>query len=216
MKNLGMHKTLGEAWLAVVKEIYKAGIKTIYTDNVDSFFEVKECFNLSVLIEEPILPDKIIDSYKDEKEYEWMVKNFTSLNPVKELNNASSYAERLYSYLNKKNQIEWVIKRLKDNPNQRSCAITTFEPLKDELYIPCVSMLDFQKRINEDVLDLNVYCRAIDFGSKGYVNMTMLATILKNVCDNTDLKIGKIDMIIKSAHYRIDDEERIQSILKRS
>lgn len=133
---------------------------------------------------------------------------------VESLHNSNSYAERLYQYCGVKNQMDWVIRRLEENPLQRSCTITTFEPLTDEKYIPCVSLLDFQRRPDaENILDLNVYCRALDFGSKAYVNMVMLTAILENVCEKVALEAGKLEIIVKTAHYRLVDQSRIVGML---
>mgnify|MGYP005836865861 FL=1 len=60
---------------------------------------------------------------------------------------------------------------LKSNPAARSAAITMFESLTDEGYIPCVSLLDFQKTGGK--LDMTAYCRALDFGCKAYVLTTL-------------------------------------------
>lgn len=60
---------------------------------------------------------------------------------------------------------------LKSNPAARSAAITMFESLTDEGYIPCVSLLDFQKTGGK--LDMTAYCRALDFGCKAYVPTTL-------------------------------------------
>ena len=43
----------------------------------------------------------------------------------------------------------------KSNPAARSTAITMFESLTDEGYIPCVSLLDFQKTGGK--LDMTAY-----------------------------------------------------------
>ena len=45
------------------------------------------------------------------------------------------------------------------------------EPLTDEGYIPCVSLLDFQKTGGK--LDMTAYGRALDFGYKTYVLTTL-------------------------------------------
>lgn len=46
-----------------------------------------------------------------------------------------------------------------------------FESLTDEGYIPCVSLLDFQKTGGK--LDMTAYGRALDFGYKTYVLTTL-------------------------------------------
>lgn len=38
-----------------------------------------------------------------------------------ELHHESSYASRLYAYMGRKNQVEWLIERLKSNPRRALC-----------------------------------------------------------------------------------------------
>ena len=54
-----------------------------------------------------------------------------------------------------------------------------FESLTDEGYIPCVSLLDFQKTGGK--LDMTAYCRALDFGCKAYVPTTLYTSKTKAV-----------------------------------
>lgn len=214
MENIGRFESIGEAWIGMLKHIEDSGVNRKYTDNTGESFDVRECFGLTMSVAHPYLPDPIIEKYKVQEEYDWMVDNFTSFERVKELSNASSYASRLYAYQDQKNQLEWVIRRLKDNPEQRSATITTFEPLTDEKYIPCVSLLDFQKNLEDGSLDLYVYSRALDFGCKAYVNMVMLAKILDNVSKECGYPVGKLEMVIKSAHYYTKDTDKVRRIME--
>ena len=90
--------------------------------------------------------------------------------------------------------------------------MTTFEPLTDEGYIPCVSLLDFQEEAGK--LNLTVYCRALDFGCKAYINLVMLYTILQTVSEQAGLPAGQMTMLVKSAHYYLRDEEKVKGILE--
>lgn len=176
MKHLGSVETIGVAWMTMLNEIVNNGNQTIYTDNVNENKPVKEIVGTALTIKNMILPDPIIEKYMVKEEYEWMENNFTKIGTVKELYNENSYASRFYNYMNEKNQIDWLISRLKDNLHARSATITTFEPLLDEKYIPCVSMIDFFAENNK--LDMYVYCRSLDFGCKAYINLVMLYKIL--------------------------------------
>ena len=64
------------------------------------------------------------------------------------------------------------------------------EPLTDEGYIPCVSLLDFQKTGGK--LDMTAYGRALDFGCKAYVNLVMLHLIQKEIAEKTGIPCGKL------------------------
>lgn len=101
----------------------------------------------------------------------------------------------------------------KSNPAARSTAITMFEPLTDEGYIPCVSLLDFQKTGGK--LDMTAYCRALDFGCKAYVNLVMLHLIQKEIAEKTGIPCGKLILIVKSAHFYLRDREKVLAIIEK-
>lgn len=212
MKEIGPFSSLGEAWIAVLRTIFQQGAAASYTDNAGERADAKEIFGLTLSVASAALPDAVIERHKVPAEYDWMVRNFTVQEHVKELHGETSYASRFYSYMGKKNQIQWVIDRLRENPHTRSATLTTFEPLTDEGYIPCVSLLDFQEE--DGGLNLTVYCRALDFGCKAYGNLVMLYTILKTVSEQTGMRQGRLTLMVKSAHYYCRDEDKVQNILK--
>ena len=141
-----------------------------------------------------------------------MENNFREIKKVMELKNANSYGERLYHYMGQKNQIEWVIEKIKKNPYARSTTITTFEPLTDFSYIPCISLLDFD--VTDNKLNLYVYARALDFGNKACANFICLFDILEYVAHETNMEIGNINIIMKSAHIYLDDIHNVNKILE--
>nr|WP_325220190.1 thymidylate synthase [uncultured Oscillibacter sp.] len=195
-----------------MRTIYKEGPTTEYTDNAGEHADAKEIFGLTFTVLNANLPDAIIERHKVQAEYGWMVRNFTVQEHVKELHNETPYASRLCSYMGQKDQIQWVIDRLRENPHTRSAAVTTLEPLTDEGYIPCVSLLDFQEEAG--ALNLTVYCRALDFGCKAYVNLVMLYTILQTVSEKAGMRHGRLTLIVKSAHYYCKDEDKVRHILR--
>lgn len=201
----------GDLWVRVLEELAANGAAAVYTDNAGETADVRELLNLTAEIAGATLPDAIIEKHKVPSEYNWMVRNFTVQGEVPELHNENSYASRLYSYMGKKNQIEWLIKRLKENPHARSAAITTFEPLTDEGYIPCVSLLDFMESGGK--LDMTAYCRALDFGCKAYINLVMLHQIQKEIAEKVGMEQGKMILIVKSAHFYMRDEPKVMKIL---
>lgn len=212
MRDLGAFQSLGSLWVKVLAEIEQDGAETIYTDNAGEQAEAKELFGLTADVVGADLPDAIIEKHKVQEKYDWMVRNFTVQGSVPELHHENSYASRLYSYMGRKNQVEWLVDRLRKNPTTRSAAITMFEPLTDEGYIPCVSMLDFQVLGGE--LNMTAYCRALDFGCKAYVNLVMLHLIQKDIAEKTGLPCGKLTLIVKSAHFYLRDKEKVLKILR--
>lgn len=87
------------------------------------------------------------------------------------------------------------------------------EPLTDEGYIPCVSLLDFQKTGGK--LDMTTYCRALDFGCKAYVNLVMLHLIQKEIAEKTGIPCGKLILIVKSAHFYLRGREKVLAIIEK-
>lgn len=211
MKNLGAINTIGKAWITVLQEILSNGNRTLYNGNEEK--PIQEIVGTSLTIDNIVMPDPIIEKYMVKEEYDWMENNFIKQGTVKELHYAKSYASRLYNYMNQKNQIEWVINRLKERRYTCSATITTFEPLIDEQYIPCVSMIDFY--VENERLNMYVYCRSLDFGCKAYVNLVMLYNILKQVAEAINTEVGNMNLTIKSAHVYDKDREKIDNILER-
>jgi thymidylate synthase len=186
--------TLGEAWLAVAERILEAGRASHYDG-----LPILEIAQATLEIGEPDPDDLLIARLADPERLDWMRRNFVDPERVAALGDARSYASRLHDYGESgRDQIDWVVARLAADPSSRSAAITTFEPLLDTSYIPCVSMLDFW--IPVESVDLVVYAHSIDFGAKGYANLVQLAELQRIVASRLGRRTGTISFIVKSAH----------------
>ena len=206
MISLGLYASIGEAWISVLKKIFEEGTPVYAKD--EEYTEYKGlCIDIKIGNE----ADPIIEKYSDPSIISWMSSNFENFQPIKELNYARSYASRLYSYNGVKNQITWVVEKIKKNPITRSATITTFEPLTDTDYVPCVSLLDFDK--NDDVLDMYVYARALDLGGKAYANLLCLQKILVDVAQGIECEVGCIHLICKSVHVYRSSYEKMKQII---
>src|ERR1700685_2173852 len=127
---------------------------------------IRELIMTTLYVENPRSVDDVIEQRADPERVAWMHANFTDPARVAALGDADSYATRLYDYEHKGlNQIDWVVERLRNDPTSRSATITTFQPLTDTTYIPCVSLLDFF--LHDDALRLAVSAHSIDFGAQG-------------------------------------------------
>src|SRR5690242_11671983 len=103
---------------------------------------MREIANLSLIVAEPDPDDPTIAALADPDWLEWMHRNFTAPDDVAELGGARSYGARFGDYARAgRDQVAWVVERLRADPASRSATITTFEPLLDTTYIPCVSLL---------------------------------------------------------------------------
>ena len=186
--------TLGECWLRTSAAILELGRDASYDG-----LPIKEVAHMALSVDGPDADDPIITELGDPSWSAWMHDNFFEPEPVAELGHARSYASRLFDYgTTGRDQLAWVVERLRNDPASRSATITTFEPLLDTSYIPCVTMLDFWAP--EEALELVVYAHSLDFGKKAYGNLVELARLQEQVGGELDLPVGRLTILVKSAH----------------
>jgi thymidylate synthase len=186
--------TIGAAWLAVAGRILAEGIASRYDG-----LPVREISHVTLAVEHPDPEDEIIARQAEPERLAWMHANFTDRARVAALGGADSYATRLFDYEHSgRDQVAWVIDRLRRDPATRSAAITTFQPRTDTTYIPCVSLLDFW--LPGGAVELVSYAHSIDFGAKGYGNLVELAWLQHYVAGELEHPVGRLLMVVKSAH----------------
>jgi len=187
-------QSLGEGWLAVSRRILEDGDEAVYDGQT-----TREVALLTLVVEETDPDDPIVAELGDPEWLRWMHDNFFVQGDVPELGGAASYAVRLFNYAGSgRDQLRWVAERLRADPESRSAAITTFQPLSDTTYIPCVSMLDFWLR--DGAVELVVYAHSLDFGKKAYGNLVELAALRRWVANELDVPTGRLVVHAKSAH----------------
>ena len=202
--------SLGEAWLRVASRILGAGAPASYDG-----LPMTELAYVALDIAAPDPDDAIIATHGDPERLAWMRANFMDHERVAALGDADSYATRLYDYAHTgRDQIAWVIDHLRQNPASRSATITTFQPLTDTSYIPCVSLLDFW--MPAGAVELSVYAHSIDFGTKGYGNLVELAAVQWRVAAALNAPVGRLMMTVKSAHIYDTDRDSMTSLLEAS
>ncbi len=186
--------TLGQCWLQVSRLILEQGQLSRYDGAV-----TKELAHLSLVVRSPDPKDVVIGKYGDPAWLAWMHENFFVQKEVAELGNAASYAVRLFNYAQQgRDQLQWVIDRLRNDSESRSAAITTFMPLTDTSYIPCISLLDFW--VPDGRVELVVYAHSLDFCKKAYGNLVELAILQAQVAGQLGRPVGQLIIHVKSAH----------------
>ena len=202
--------TIGEAWLAVAGRILAVGVASAYDG-----LPVREISHVTLAVEHPDPADEIIARHAEPERLAWMHANFTDHATVAELGGADSYATRLFDYEHSgRDQVAWVIDRLRRDPATRSAAITTFQPRTDTTYIPCVSLLDFW--LPGGAVELVSYAHSIDFGAKGHGNLVELAWLQRHVADSLGLPVGRLLMVVKSAHVYQTEFGYVRGVLAAS
>ena len=202
-------ETLGAAWLAVADTILTRGRRATYDGQ-----GILEVPLLTVTIDAPDPGDALIAELGDPVWLAWMHDNFTKPDRVAELGDAASYATRLLDYEGTgRDQVQWAIDRIAADPTARSATITTFQPLSDTAYIPCVSMLDFWAP--EGRLDLVVYAHGLDFGKKAYGNLVELADIQWRVAAGLAVPPGSLVIHVKTAHLYDPELDLMRDLVAR-
>jgi thymidylate synthase len=200
---------IGEAWLAVAAHILATGVPERYDDR-----PILEVAHATLVVSDPDPDDAVIAEHGDRERLAWMRANFADQARVDALGGARSYASRICDYAaSGRDQLAWVIERLRAEPASRSATITTFEPLTDTTYIPCVSLLDFWLR--DGAVELVVYAHSIDFGAKGYGNLVELALLQQQVATALDRPAGTLRFIVKSAHVYDTERDYMAGVLAR-
>jgi thymidylate synthase len=186
--------TLGTGWLRTSQAILERGALELYDGQT-----TRELALLTLTIERPSSDDPLIAELGDADWLAWMHENFFVQKDVPELGDAKSYAVRLFNYGGTgRDQIAWVVERLRSDPACRSATVTTFQPLTDTTYIPCVSLLDFW--IPDGALELVVYAHSLDFGKKAYGNLVELTRLQEHVAHELGRPVGRLVVHAKSAH----------------
>jgi thymidylate synthase len=186
--------TLGEGWLAVSRAILDDGALATYDGQ-----PTRELALLTLAVAHPSPDDELIARLGDPRWLQWMHENFFVEKDVPELGDAKSYAVRLFNYAGSgRDQIARVVDRLRADPESRSATITTFQPLTDTTYVPCVSLLDFWLR--DGAVELVVYAHSLDFGKKAYGNLVELALLQRRVAGELGAATGALVVHAKSAH----------------
>ncbi len=199
--------SLGTAWVRVAARILEEGRPASYEGQ-----PMVELSHVVLDVAAPDPDDPIIAAHGDPERLAWMRANFADHARVAALGNADSYATRLYDYARTgRDQIAWVIERLLRDPLSRSATITTFQPLTDTTYIPCISVLDFW--LPDGALELVVYAHSIDFGAKGYGNLVELAVVQRRVAAALEAPVGRLVLMVKSAHIYLTERDAMAAIL---
>ena len=197
-------RTLGEAWLDASRAILAGGAAASWGP-----LPTVELQRVTLVVEQPDPDDPVIAELGDPEWLEWMAANFRDGADVAELGGARSYAARLFDY-DGHDQIAWVVERLRADPGARDAAVTTFMPLADSTYVPCVSLLDFW--LPDGTLELVVYAHSLDFGKKAYGNLVELARLQHRVASEVGAPVGRLVVHVKSAHVYESERELMERL----
>ena len=158
--------------------------------------------------------DPIIGRHGDPAWLAWMRSNFREPGRVAELGGADSYAVRLRDWSHTgRDQVAWLVDRLRADPGARDAVVSTFQPATDSTYVPCVSLLDVWAP--DGAVEMLVYAHSLDFGKKAYGNLVELAALLEEVADRCGLLAGGLVLHVKTAHIYEPELELMADLVAR-
>ena len=121
-----------------------------------------------------------------------------------------TYWGRLINWNGEFNQIEQVIKRLKEGKNSKTISAQVFDPKSDGRKtmagMPCLLSLDFKPRNGE--LFLTAFFRSQAVSKSGYADYSALVELGEFVCEQSGIELTKVTNIAASCHVRGGDEKR--------
>jgi len=198
-------KSIQSAWLRILSSLH-------YSDLFESERgQTKELLNLMVKITDPE-NDMICEHFPmGETELEDYSKQL--LNPDKQ-GFFYTYGERLRN--NGKegvDQIDYVVKCLKENPNSRRAIAVTWIPPVDTKTdeVPCMILVDFKVRNKK--LHLTAVFRSNDMFGAWPANAYGLTRLGEHVAQELGIKFGTLTTLSISAHIYEHDFNNVKSVL---
>ena len=193
--------TEGMAWLNAMKIVMKNG-EDIWDEDVP----LREVRNLYFTINDIEEDDPILARYADKDRIKLMEKKYATCGLVGDYK--IDYGSYIYNN-NGINQIDWLVDRIKNKPETKSATITLHKP--GENMLACLSMLDFKYRSNK--MDMTVVYRSQNIFWSHPGNMLALHHIHQDVANALGYKIGKVELVVISAHIYASDFEKVEHIL---
>jgi thymidylate synthase len=200
-------KTPVDGWVRIVRKIMTAGMTLV--DERES--QTRWLDNAVIHIENPF-QDRVSEKYPF-SEPVLKEKYATQLLTPDRMDFDYTYGERLNAWGTEEiDQIDYVIKKLKDSPNSRRAVATTWDPRKDTLVdeVPCLNHFVFMTR--DSVLDLSVMIRSNDMYGAWPANVYALGELLDHVVKETELEKGTITTHSVNAHIYKHDWEKAEQV----
>lgn len=205
-------KTPGEAWLRTCKLVIEKG-----KEIKDEGLVLKEIVNLFISVENPSIEDKILVKYGDRDEKEWMRRLWFETEPIPAMgrfpNFEVSYGKRLFD-IDGKNHKEWVINKLRKNPDTKSATISTLFPGEEQkTNISCVTTLDF--KIRNGKLACTAFVRSQDAYKKLQWDILFLGQLTEKIAKEVSIPVGQLNSFIVSEHIYSTDFNEVMGLLKK-
>lgn len=195
-------ETLGKAWIEALRMIMNLG-EDIWDEDVS----LRELRNLYITINNISEEDIILKEFADYDRIQLMKQKYATCGLVGDYK--IDYGSYIYNN-NGVDQIQWVINRLRNKAETKSATITLHKP--GETMLACLSMLDFKYRNGK--LDMTAVYRSQNIYWSHPGNMLALRKIQEDVAASLGWEIGKVDLVVISAHIYKSDFRRVNDIIE--
>lgn len=196
-----------DGWTRVIRKIMEGGMQRVDERGIDTRWLDNVMIHVCKPLENRVSPlypfsEKVLKE-----------KYATQLLIPDRMDFDYTYGERLNAWGDGEvNQIDYVIDKLRKNPNTRRAVATTWDPRKDTNTdeVPCLNHFVFMARDKE--LDLSLMIRSNDMFGAWLANVYALGELLTYVCDETDLEMGTITTVSVNAHIYSHDWEKASEV----
>ena len=196
-----------DGWTRIIRKIMESGmlrqdergIKTRWCDNV--LIHVADPYADRVSPKYPFSERVLREKYASQL-----------LNPDR-MDFQYTYGERLNAWGTEMiDQLDYVVRKLKESPNTRRAVASTWDPRKDTKVdeVPCLNHFVFMER--EGLLDLSVTIRSNDMYGAWLANVYALSELLSNISERTGIRRGTITTFSVNAHVYSHDWDKAQEV----
>ncbi len=195
----GWHRVVRRIMESGATRVDERGIETRWLDNV--MIHVVDPYSERVAPEYPFSESVLREKYATQM-----------LRPDR-LDFEYTYGERLNAWgVEHIDQIEYVVRKLRENRHTRRAVATTWDPRRDTVNdeVPCLDLFVFM--FNNGRLDLSVTIRSNDMYGAWLANVYALGELLRMVCERSQLEPGTITTLSVNAHIYRHDWERASSM----
>lgn len=202
-------KTPGEAWVETCKLVMEEGHEIQDEDMV-----LKELNNLFISVASPDKEDEILKKFTNKEEKEWMKRLWLEVKPIPSMGRLPdfevSYGKRMFD-VKGKNQLEWIISKLKANLETKSATFSLLNPGEEiKTNIPCTPVFDF--KIRKRKLILTVFVRSQDAYKKLHFDILFIGQIERMVAEKVGVPLGSLNFFVVSEHIYEPDFEEVNNL----
>lgn len=163
----------------------------------------------------PSIEDEILIEHGNKDEREWMKRLWLETKPIPAMGRFPdfeiSYGKRLFDVAGK-NHIDWVINKLRSNPETKSATISTLYPGEQrKTNISCVTTLDF--KVRDKKLFTTIFVRSQDAYKKLQWDTLFISKLSEMVAEKVGITLGPLNSFVVSEHIYETDFKEVKKLL---